>query len=88
MFCGDLNGKEIQKRGNICTRLLIHFIVPEKLRQLCEATILQEKWEKNAGSSVFLRTTTGLAGPRGLASNPFKIKKVIITTVYRNQPLT
>ena len=35
MFCGDLNGKEIQKRG------YMQFTVPPKLSPHCKATILQ-----------------------------------------------
>ena len=35
---GDLNGKEIQKRGNIW---LIHFAVQPNLTQHCKATISQ-----------------------------------------------
>ena len=52
MLCGDLNGKEIQKK-RICVYLqLIHFAVQQKLTQHCKATILQsnfkkEEYEKN-----------------------------------------
>ena len=36
----DLNGKEIQKRGDMCICKLIHFAVQQKLTQHCKAHIL------------------------------------------------
>ena len=42
MLCGDLNGKEIQKkRGFRYDVQLIHCAIQEKLAQHCKATILQ-----------------------------------------------
>ena len=38
--CGDLNGKDIQKRGDILFIQLIHFAVQQKLIQHCKATII------------------------------------------------
>ena len=43
VLCGDLNGKGIQKRGDISILQLIHFGVQQKLTQHCKATILQLK---------------------------------------------
>ena len=37
--CGDLNEKDIQKRGDILFIQLIHFAVQQKLIQHCKATI-------------------------------------------------
>ena len=39
----DLNGKEIQKRGNICIHIIDSLCVGEKLKQHCRATMLQFK---------------------------------------------
>ena len=41
MYYGDLNGKEVQKGGDICTCMVIHFAVQQKLTQHCKVTILQ-----------------------------------------------
>ena len=42
MLCSALNGKEIQKRGDIYIYIwLINFPVQQKLPQHCKATILQ-----------------------------------------------
>ena len=38
---GDLNGKEIQKTGDICTRIAGSFSVQQKLTQHCQAAMLQ-----------------------------------------------
>ena len=43
MLCGDLNGKEIQKRGINVSVWMIHFAVQRKLTQQCKATKLQFK---------------------------------------------
>ena len=43
MLCGDLNGREIQKRGIYVYVELIHFAVPQKLIQQYKATIFQYK---------------------------------------------
>ena len=40
MLCGDLSGKEIQKRRDICVQLF-HFAIEQKLMQHCKATLLQ-----------------------------------------------
>ena len=37
---GDLNGKEIQKIGDICMRTADSFAVQQELTQYCKATIL------------------------------------------------
>ena len=36
MLCGDLNGKEIQKRGDICTHIADSLAVEQKVTQHCE----------------------------------------------------
>ena len=41
LLCGDLNGKASQKRGDTCIRIVIHFVVQQKLRPHCKATKLQ-----------------------------------------------
>ena len=59
MLCGALNGKEIQKRGEIYIHIyiyiyrererereLIYFAVQQKLTQHCKATIFQKKLVK------------------------------------------
>ena len=38
---GDLNGKEIQKTGDICTHIAGSFSVQQKLTQHCQAAMLQ-----------------------------------------------
>ena len=43
MLSGDLNRKEIQKRGDICICLIDSLCLQQKLTQHCKATILQEK---------------------------------------------
>lgn len=41
MLCRDINGKEIQKRGDICKqKQLIRFTVQQKLMQYCKSAIL------------------------------------------------
>ena len=46
VLCGDLNGKEIQKRGNICIHIVIHFAVQQKQTQHSKATIHQKNSKK------------------------------------------
>ena len=41
MLCDDLNGKEIQKRRDICICIADSFDVQQKLTQHCKATVLQ-----------------------------------------------
>ena len=41
MLWGDLNEKEIHKRGMYVYVELIHFAVQQKLAQHCKATLLQ-----------------------------------------------
>ena len=43
MLCSDLNGKEIQKEGDMCICAHRSFAVQQKLTQHCKATILQLK---------------------------------------------
>ena len=43
MFCGDLNGKEIQGRGDICIHMADLLCCTAELTQHCKATILQLK---------------------------------------------
>ena len=59
MLCGDLNGKEIQKRGNIC----IHVV-----HSLCR--IVETNMEKAMAthSSVLAWRITGTTEPGGLSS--------------------
>ena len=40
IFCDDLNGKEVQKKGIYVYIQLIHFAVQQKLTQYCKAAIL------------------------------------------------
>ena len=47
MICGDLNGKEIQKKRRYMFVELIHFAIQQKLTQQYKATILQKKKQKN-----------------------------------------
>ena len=47
MLCDDLEGsdrssrKEIQQGGDICTHIVVHFVVQQKRKQQCKAIILQ-----------------------------------------------
>ena len=43
MLCGDLNGKEIQKRGEIFIRVADSLAGQQRLTQQCKATIFQLK---------------------------------------------
>ena len=73
MLCGDLYGKEIQKRGEIYIYIyththtyiyiyiyiwLIHFAVQQKLTQHCKATRLQRKLIKNKQKQMPLTNNT------------------------------
>ena len=40
VLCGDLNGREIQKRGDMCIQTADHFAAEEKRAQHCKATRL------------------------------------------------
>ena len=58
VLCGDVNGKEIQKKGgDTCThRCFTLLYVQQKLTQHCETTILPQKWgvgRLDAGYSLF-----------------------------------
>ena len=39
MLCGDLNGKEVQKRGNVCIQIADSLCCQWKLTQQCKATV-------------------------------------------------
>ena len=54
MLCGDLNGKEIQKKRIYVIIQLIHFGVQQNLMQYCKATILQQQQQKTKGSGNYL----------------------------------
>ena len=41
MLCGDLNGKEVQKRGDICIHIADSHCYTAELTQHCKATIHQ-----------------------------------------------
>ena len=43
VLCGDLNEKEIQKKGDACIHMVIHFAVQQKQIQQCETTAPQLK---------------------------------------------
>lgn len=49
MLCGNLNEKDIQKRGDLCMPVAMHFAVRQKPTQRGKATILQKnlkiKWK-------------------------------------------
>ena len=49
MLSGDLNGKEIQKREDICTHLADS---QQTLTQHCKATILQQKLIKKSRQEI------------------------------------
>ena len=49
MPCGDLNGKEVQKKRIYVIIQLIHFAVEQNLTQHCKATILQLKKKNKQG---------------------------------------
>ena len=55
MHCGDLHGKEVQKRGDIFVYVeLIHFAIQQTVTQHCKATtavqILKEEEKKTLNS--------------------------------------
>ena len=59
MLCGDLNGKEIWKREDICVHMTDSLSVEQKLSQHCKETILQQKlikkeWYTQKCSSLWL----------------------------------
>ena len=44
MLCGELNGKEIEKRGDICIYIADSLCCTVETNTNCKATILQKKW--------------------------------------------
>ena len=43
LLCGDLTGKDIQKRGDMCEHAADSFSVQQRHTRHCEATMLQFK---------------------------------------------
>ena len=51
-FWGDLNGKEIQKRGDICICKADSFCYKQKLTQQCKGTILKKKKKRKKNCCI------------------------------------
>ena len=52
MLCGDLNGKEIKKRGNICIHIADSLCCKQKQTQHGNVTILQYKKKRKSLSFI------------------------------------
>ena len=52
VICGDLNGKEIRKRQNMCTRITDSLLTQQKLTQHGKVTVLQKKRKKGGEGAI------------------------------------